>query len=102
MNLVEIRDKENDFKLVAKINIELAGCLNVGDTFFPEGTGFAFIVVDKVLHMQDVTIHGKEYSLQLNVVEYMTFFEKLKKTLFGIKPYSYWDFKENNFEKLKL
>ena len=102
MNLVEIRDKENNFKLVAKIDFELASCLNVGDSIFPEDTGFTFIVVDKFLHVQDFTIHGKQYNLQLNVIEYMTFFEKVKKTLLGIKPYSYWDFKENNFDKLKL
>ena len=102
MNLVEIRDKENDFKLVAKISFELAGCLNVGDSIFPEGTGFTFIVVDKFLHVQDVTIHGKQYNLQLNVVEYLTPWEKVKKTLLSITPYSYWDFKENNFDKLKL
>lgn len=108
MNLVEIRDKENDFSLVAKINFELASCLNVGDTFLPEETGFVFIVVDKFTHIQNYNIvpgdtskFDKEYSLQLNIIEYMTFFEKIKKVLFNIKPYSYWDFKENNFEKLK-
>jgi hypothetical protein len=94
MNLVEIRDKENDFKLVAKISFELASCLNVGDSFLPEGTGFEFKVVDKLIHIQDHTIFGNEYNLQLNVVEYITFLEKLKKA-YGIKPYSYWDFKQN-------
>lgn len=96
MNLVEIRDKENDFKLVAKLSFELVSCLNVGDTILPEETGFVFIVVDKMIHIQDHTIFGKEYNLYLNVVEYMTLWEKIKKLLFGIKPYSYWDFKKYN------
>jgi len=86
MNLVKVIDKGNDFKLLIEIDFSLANNLNIGDHILPKGTGFAFKIIEKYISMDD----NGEYSLKLNVVEYKTFNEKLKR-IFGFKFHSYWD-----------
>jgi len=91
LNKVQVLDKRNDFKLVCEIDFFLASTLNVGNKINPEYTGFSFIIVDKVVSMP---FTEKEYKLTINVVEYEYWYEKLKRVLFGIKSYSYWDYKK--------
>lgn len=92
MDKVKVFDSRNDFRLLCEIDYSLACALNVGNSISPDKTGFSFIVVHKY-----VAIDFKEtdYSLSINVVEYETLIQKIKRKLFGIKSYGYWDYFKN-------
>lgn len=91
-NKVKVLDKRNDFLEVMEIDFELAASLNVGDSINPYGTGFAFIVVDKLLVLSE---ENKQYELRINVKEYQTMMDKIYK-IFGITRCGYWDYFKNN------
>jgi hypothetical protein len=87
-NKILVLDIGNGFMLVCEIDFSVAQCLNVGDTVHPDGTGFSFTIVGKHISL----VEGK-YVVTLNVVEYETAWEKVKR-FFGVKSYSYWDYKK--------
>lgn len=89
-DLVKVLDKNHNFRILTEIELPLASSLNVGNTILPNGTGFSFIVVDKFISFSK---ENSEHILTLNVVEYETFWDKVKRKIFGIKqPHTYWDY----------
>jgi hypothetical protein len=94
MSFVEIRDINNDFKVIDEIPTQLAYNLKAGDFFHPRATGFSFIIVSRVVCSDE-----NFYVLRLNAKEYNPFWKKLLRIAFGIKPYSYWDFKKGQIKK---
>lgn len=90
MDKVKVFDIRNDFLILCELDFDIASCLNVGDSISPDSTGFSFIISHRYIRLVEGT-----YCLCINVVEYETTFEKIKRVLFGIKPYGYWDWFKN-------
>lgn len=84
---VNVYDKSNNFRQLMTLDFGLASILNVGDCVYPNCTGFAFVIVDKLVSKD---LEDSDYSLSLNVVEYRTKKEKIKLYL-GLKVIGYWD-----------
>lgn len=72
--MIEIINRRNNFTKVCELDYKIAMCLNKGDIIFPNGTGFAFIVEEKYVCLED-----NIYKLRINVYEWKSFQDKIKK-----------------------